>query len=103
MKFPKNTPRVANELKIPDLSGGLNLRDGLSEILDNQLIDCKNMWWNDGLLKTRPGMRATKETVMYIGRPAEQTINIRNFPEIKYVESNKSYYLQVKQLMIFKL
>ena len=97
MKFPKNTPRVANELKIPDLSGGLNLRDGLSEILDNQLIDCKNMWWNDGLLKTRPGMRATKETVMYIGRPAEQTINIRNFPEIKYVESNKSYYLQVIQ------
>lgn len=50
------TPRAAMELKIPDLAGGLNLRDGLSEVLDNQLTDCKNMWWQDGLLKTRPGL-----------------------------------------------
>lgn len=97
MRFPKMKPRAALELKIPDLAGGMNLRDGLSEVLDNQLTDCKNMWWNDGVLKTRPGMRATKETVMYINRPTAQTVNIRNFPEIKYVKSNKDYYLQVIQ------
>lgn len=46
----------AHILSLPDLSGGLNMRDGISEVLDNQLTDCKNMWWKDGLLKTRAAM-----------------------------------------------
>lgn len=76
MKIPKITPRTALELKIPDLSGGLNLRDGLSEILDNQLTDCKNVWWNDGVLKTRPGISEIKKITMagYLdGIQAKQT------------------------------
>ena len=56
MKFPKMRPQPARELKIPDLAGGLNLRDGVSEIMDNQLTDSVNMWWQDGILKTRPGL-----------------------------------------------
>ena len=95
MRFPKMRPQTAMELKIPDLSGGLNFRDGLSEVLDNQLTDCKNVWWNDGVLKTRPGMRADNETVIYIDRPSKQHVKIRNFPEIDYVESGKRYFLQV--------
>lgn len=94
MKFPKMRPRQALELKIPDLAGGLNLRDGLSEALDNQLTDCKNMWWNDGVLKTRPGMKAV---VTPIGRPTEQSVKTRDFPEIKKTIEGETYYLQVAE------
>ena len=93
-------PKQALELKIPDLAGGLNLRDGLSEVLDNQLTDCKNMWWNDGLLKTRPGTKATEKTVTYINRPSRQIIGIKNFPDIKYTKEDKTYYLQtIKRIL----
>ncbi len=50
-----NTP--FHKLTIPELSGGVNLRDGVSLIQDNQLTDCKNVWYKDGMLRTRPGVR----------------------------------------------
>lgn len=49
-----NTPYYM--LNIPDLSGGVNLRDGISEIRDNQLLDAENVWYKDGMLRTRPGL-----------------------------------------------
>lgn len=42
------------EVNIPQLSGGLNLRDSLTGVRDNQLTDCVNMWYKDGALRTRP-------------------------------------------------
>lgn len=54
MVFPKLNPKSSGTLKINDFSGGINLRDGLSEILDNQSTDCVNMYWRDGIMKTRP-------------------------------------------------
>lgn len=48
--------RAPNTVRIPDLMGGINTRDSLSMINDNQLTDSLNMWWRDGVLKTRPGM-----------------------------------------------
>ena len=56
MRLPIMRKQEAHILSLPDLSGGLNMRDGISEVLDNQLTDCKNMWWKDGLLKTRSAM-----------------------------------------------
>ncbi len=43
-------------LRIPDLMGGINLRDSVNMINDNQLTECLNMWWADGALKTRPAV-----------------------------------------------
>ena len=58
MKLPVLNRKAAGELKIADFSGGVNLRDGLSEIMDNQATDVKNMWWKDGIMKTRPADRS---------------------------------------------
>ena len=44
-------------LGIPDLNGGLNMRDGLSKVMDNQLTECRNMWYRDGILKSRAGVK----------------------------------------------
>ena len=57
MRLPKMRPQAASAINITDFSGGLNLRDGTSEILDNQLTDTKNMWWKDGVLKSRPELK----------------------------------------------
>lgn len=55
------TPRISDRpfyrLTIPDLSGGVNYRDGISLIHDNQLSDARNVWYKDGILRTRPGVR----------------------------------------------
>ena len=42
------------EVNVPQLSGGLNLRDSLTGVRDNQMTDCVNMWYKDGMLRTRP-------------------------------------------------
>lgn len=62
MYYPKIGKQPRRTVRIPDLSGGLNLRDGLSLINDNQMTDCKNMWYKDGVLKTRPEVQ-TGDTV----------------------------------------
>lgn len=54
MIFPVLNRRAASAVNISDFSGGVNLRDGLSEIMDNQATNIKNMWWKDGIMKTRP-------------------------------------------------
>lgn len=52
--FPKMAGRITQTLTIPELSGGINLRDGATLIQDNQLLDSLNMYYEGGLLKTRP-------------------------------------------------
>lgn len=54
MKYPMINKQPRREVNIPALSGGLNLRDSLSRINDNQMTDCLNMWYKDGALCTRP-------------------------------------------------
>lgn len=49
---------ATRSLKMPAFSGGINKRDGLSLINDNQLTDVLNMWFKDGMLKTRPSLSA---------------------------------------------
>ena len=57
MKYPMINKQAHREIMIPELSGGLNLRDSLNGIRDNQLTDCINMWYKNGMLKTRPGFK----------------------------------------------
>lgn len=57
MSFPLINKQPMRQINIPDLSGGINLRDAIYSVNDNQLCDCKNVWFKDGMLKTRPGSR----------------------------------------------
>lgn len=56
MSFPLMNKRAKQAVAIPDLSGGINLRDSVSAIQDNQMTESLNMWYHDGVLKTRPGV-----------------------------------------------
>ena len=61
MGFPLINKQAPRQVNIPDLSGGINLRDAMYSINDNQLTDCKNVWFKDGTLKTRPGSRKSTD------------------------------------------
>jgi len=61
MKYPKMKKRSKNTVAVPSLSGGINLRDALNMCADNQLTDCLNMWFCDGVLKTRAGRKRIAE------------------------------------------
>lgn len=97
--FIKNTPTYT--LNVPKLSGGVNLRDGLTLINDNQLTDVKNMWFKDGMLKTRPKLHTnddvsklyTNITESYLYRTLN--LNVRSYPECVMVDDNDTYILQV--------
>ncbi len=54
MKYPMINKQPRREVNVPQLSGGLNLRDSLMGVRDNQMTDCVNMWYKDGMLRTRP-------------------------------------------------
>lgn len=56
MKFPRINKQPLHSVTVPKLSGGINLRDAVTMVQDDQLTDSKNMWYKDNILKTRPGI-----------------------------------------------
>lgn len=47
-----------------ELCGGVNLYDLPCNVADNQLTHCRNVWYDGGLLKTRPGLNGTTENIL---------------------------------------
>lgn len=60
-----------NAVSIPALSGGVNLSDALNLVDDNQMTDCKNVWYKDGVLKTRPGIQ---EQGLYLIKDSQEQV-----------------------------
>lgn len=61
---PKLSQKNTKSLTISGFSGGMNQRDGKTEIADNQLTMSNNMWYKDGLLASRPGFQASKTALI---------------------------------------
>lgn len=57
--------QAARTVTMPELSGGLNLRDSVSMVRDNQLTDGLNVWYKDAVLKTRPGMQGLQTEYLF--------------------------------------
>ena len=61
MKYSSMGSNPRNAVSIPALSGGVNYSDALNLVDDNQMTDCKNVWYKDGVLKTRPRIKSTQQ------------------------------------------
>lgn len=57
MKYPSLKQGKSNTFTVSALKGGCNLREGEKGIADSQLVRSENVWWKDGALRTRPGVR----------------------------------------------
>jgi hypothetical protein len=76
-RHPVMRTEALRSIRIPDLMGGLNLRDSVSMVNDNQMTDAVNMWWADGTLRTRLGVtekNVAKLNVVPIDKLASQNI-----------------------------
>lgn len=62
-------------IRIPELSGGVNWRDGVTQINDNQLTDAKNVWYKDGVLRSRPTLSVPEGMDRYTPFTQETTSN----------------------------
>ena len=83
MVYPSIQKQPIRTASVPILSGGVNYRDGISGINDNQLLISENMWFKNGTLKTRNALSVNLLQKIAIGRPEAQTIALKMFPEIK--------------------
>ena len=81
--LPYKNKHPLRSVGIPSLSGGVNLRDGLTQVNDNQLTDVKNMWFKDGMLKTRPGVINTGEL------PGDSTVELSDDVVVKPTDAFK--------------
>lgn len=85
MKYPKINKQPHREVNVPQLSGGLNLRDSLTGVRDNQVTDCVNIWYKDGMLRTRPGF-VTNEDMTEKSSLAYEDVyiaDIQSHPQVK--------------------
>lgn len=57
MDYPKLGRSPSYTVSVPALSGGVNLSAGPNFVEDNQLTACKNLYWREGALRTRPGIQ----------------------------------------------
>ena len=70
-------------INLPPLAGGINYRDG-ENIADNQLSDALNVWYKDGILKTRPGSSTGESFIKTVtnGGLKQKIIKVKPFPDI---------------------
>ena len=73
MRYPIINKKPQREVNISSFTGGLNLRDGITNVRDNQLTDCVNVWFKDGSLRTRPPFVASTESSRAINGGKRQT------------------------------
>ena len=84
MKYPMINRQPRREVNVPQLSGGLNLRDSLTGVRDNQMTDCVNMWYKEGMLRTRPGFVTNEDMWLTIKRAQDEYFGeVKTHPDIK--------------------
>lgn len=82
MKYPMINRQARREVITPPLSGGVNLRDAITEIQDNQVTDMLNMWFKSGIFRTRPNLKTKKEFCNAKQIGAGETVNTKIWQDI---------------------
>lgn len=100
-KHPVMRTDSLRSIRIPDLMGGLNLRDSVSMINDNQLTDAVNVWWADGTLRTRLGV--TEKSVTKLSGDPQKLIaqTVINHDCTKEANGEKANLCSVKSVYDF--
>ena len=100
MSFPLMNKRSKQAVVVPEFSGGINLRDSVSMIQDNQLTDAVNVWFQDGVLKTRPALKSYLNENLFESVSASENIGglylkAKLYPENTVIIGGEKYTLQV--------
>lgn len=86
MRYPNINRNASRTITVSNLSGGVNLRNCITSIKDNQLSDCANMWYKNGILKTRPCLNTNAKCLSSIGKSEnEKKVTTRFHTDISVV------------------
>ncbi len=69
--------RALSEIKLPDMSGGLNTHDPEYEIADNQSPDMLNLWYKNKALCKRPGQVMVVKNIPNVHRISDEFCGMR--------------------------
>ena len=78
MQYPSMGKNRQYRVTIPQLNGGVNYAVPPHLIEDNQLSDIKNMWYIDGRLQTRPGLKGISHRHVGTNTVYRRTIKARD-------------------------
>ncbi len=71
MKYGFLRSSSLKRFKLPTLNGGVDLKNPKNEISDNALLDCKNVWYKNGRLKSRPGINALPRNALTVEKRSQ--------------------------------
>ena len=63
MKYPKLSASTGKILRLPPFKGGIGGRDTAAGDKDNRLADCENLYFSEGLLRSREGIHFSAEDI----------------------------------------
>ncbi len=91
------TPPATRVCNIPSLAGGLNLHDAPWRLRDDQSHEMKNMWWQDGLLRSRPAQVVSAQKIGS-GEDAPCACSRQPFKDCYFVHSGTAMWAVAKDL-----
>ncbi|MBP3936786.1 MAG: hypothetical protein IK954_04280 [Clostridia bacterium] len=74
MQYPSYGRTAESRLRLSALSGGIDRVSDDAAIDANRLRDACNLWWKDGALRTRPGVRPTDDQFPNFGTVVRQVV-----------------------------
>lgn len=94
MRYPAMGKTPSRAVSVPALSGGVNLNDALNLVEDNQMTECKNVWYKDGLLQTRPALSGVTSLAKkdLTGTPTVYSVDLEQF-----VDGKKMHLVVIKE------
>ena len=93
MKYASLKKTASKEYKIEQLNGGLDIKTNSRFIDDSQLCECKNMWFENGILKTRPGINSQEGCVLRSSDDFEiKPVTLTNVDIYFYERNNRLAY-----------
>ena len=92
---PKINRNKEKSFNVNNFSSGVNLRDGILNCLDTQFTEAKNVWYKNGILKTRPGFKPIDFENFEDDIIFDVFASVKNYPNITYVQDGETYFLSV--------
>ncbi len=99
--FPSAKNKKEMSFRLTNFDGGINLKDDVTKIADNQLSYSMNLWQNDGALKTRPAVKINESIVpkMLKVERLRKIVDIKN--NVTRKNDNKLYRLKADYLEFY--
>ena len=87
MRYPQMSNKAKYQVVIPRINGGVNLFDKNDLVADNQLTECVNLWNDNGLLQTRPGLALN----------GDEPITLENIPSYQRISETETVIVEPLQ------